>query len=821
MIANLRPAISIFFLFAILFTPTVSEAAQYVVDGFTLGNPIASSNSNYAAYRCAPSNDFAASTYCQRSEQVGGTFGNAIATYTLIHDENRTPLYVMANVAPVALSKPMIESEIGMLSKAIGNAPKEVVWMTSDRNGTTGVIVTWGEVKLEELGSPETEMLRSGTSPHVGMLVDYGGDLQASAQAYNPVFRIIGGAGYVYAAGFDVTGRGHRHYVAIDATQIASRLFEKSLAGILQKDQSLAADDYHLWPEVAVQARKLALQTSTTFANRLLDEVFERQGSTKLRSHVWSALPLGAIPRLARGIFSQFDIYGPKTEYPQIRSDTQSLIANEPSDPYIAFAYFVHGDLDKAMTASHADLISIVLHYGKGYLILRALLEDAVHVTKIDANYRRHEELVSHLKYLIEEKPDRYGRLNGLLSFFNSDPIFRDRKPIEAMLPGSAARLAAAQSQFEAVASNPSSPIADDAAYMLGWISVQLGNPDKALSWYSQAMVIGNRDYSFAALREAVRELQEQPTEQALAILRQNQVFSKESALWYAVARSAYRRFDFRHAIDISEEGLKIFNVPIERLPVTTDLERIRDALARIDSKLVNELNIREMAYLIQASGEMLQYETRLDNVRSAPAAFERYARAMIVKYSLLRDPPVDPRTGELLSPRKTAHNDYRQAAHLIELSLEKIPRGSDYTKLREWLHFRYVRVLTLFAPERIPLAITAMQQEFPTSELLDDAMAEQVYADGVVLKDVNAAEHAFQELLRQYPNGNAVDNAYSWLAITERCVGNDQKAEELNKEIVRRFPFTRHAVYARERLANPNRFTREGCDANQFFFSY
>src|SRR6202041_1044441 len=99
-----------------------------------------------------------------------------------------------------------------------------------------------------------------------------------------------------------------------------------------------------------------------------------------------------------------------------------------------------------------------------------------------------------------------------------------------------------------------------------------------------------------------------------------------------------------------------------------------------------NQGDFREMPYLNQASREMLQYESRLDNVRSeAPVAFERYSKALIVKYSLLRDPPVDPNTGELLEPRKTAHNDYRQAAHLIELSLEKIPRDADYMKLREW----------------------------------------------------------------------------------------------------------------------------------------
>ena len=84
---------------------------------------------------------------------------------------------------------------------------------------------------------------------------------------------------------------------------------------------------------------------------------------------------------------------------------------------------------------------------------------------------------------------------------------------------------------------------------------------------------------------------------------------------------------------------------------------------------------------------------------------------------------------------------------------------------------------------------------------------------------DDAAAAGCFEELLRQYPNGNAVDNAYSWLAISEGCAGNEQKAKELNREIVRRFPFTRHATYARNRLAN--RSSGMGCYAGQFYYSY
>ena len=721
------------------------------------------------------------------------------------------------------LSKSIIENELGALSNTIGEAPKEVKWAPQEANGLTAVIVTWGQVRLEDLGGDDIDTLGNGGNPHVGMLVDFAGDLQASAKAFRPIFRISGGPGYVYAAGFEANGRGHRRYVAIDASQVAARQFEVSLAAILQEDRSLAADDYHLWPKVASETRKLALDTSPALANGILDEVFQQQGSTKLRSHVWSALPLRAIQRLGEDKFSRLDIYGPKTGYPQVRSDIETLIANEPSDPYIAFAYFVHGDIESALTANHAVLIADVLHYAAGYRILQSVLQDSLQVEKANPISQRRTNPASELGALIEDAPDKPFHVNDELQFFNYYPAFHENKALATILPGSAAKLSAAQSHFEEVVRHPSSAIADDAAYMSGWISLQLEKHDQALASYSQAMVIGNGDYAYAALKEVVRELQRRPPQQALGILKQSPVFSKEPALWYAVARSAYRNFDFQQAIEVAKQGLQAFNVPFERLPVTTDLDRILSALERIDPKLVNQINIREMPYLIEASREMLQYEGQLDKVGSQPPeAFERYSKAIIIKYSLLRDPPVDLKTGQPLAPMRTAHNDYRQAAHLIELSLQKIPRDPDYTKLREWLHFRYVRVLTLFAPERIPGAIAAMRQEFPNSPLINDTMAEQVYSDGIVMKDTGAAEKAFMDLLRQYPNGNAVDNAFSWMAITERCAGRDKLAEDLNKEIVHRFPMTRHAVAARARLADPKRFNDPiSCGEGQLFYSY
>ena len=58
-----------------------------------------------------------------------------------------------------------------------------------------------------------------------------------------------------------------------------------------------------------------------------------------------------------------------------------------------------------------------------------------------------------------------------------------------------------------------------------------------------------------------------------------------------------------------------------------------------------------------------------------------------------------------------------------------------------------------------------------------------------------------FNEVVRRYPNGNAVDNSYNWAAYIMRRTGNDQQAKQLYAYIEQRFPLTRFAQYASKNL--------------------
>ena len=84
------------------------------------------------------------------------------------------------------------------------------------------VIAVWGAIQLEPLRPEEISVVASGGS-HLGILVSFLGDLRRSAKAGVPVYRLAGGAGFLWAATFDQNGKGVLRYLAIDASKIESR----------------------------------------------------------------------------------------------------------------------------------------------------------------------------------------------------------------------------------------------------------------------------------------------------------------------------------------------------------------------------------------------------------------------------------------------------------------------------------------------------------------------------------------------------------------------------------------------------------------------
>src|SRR4029079_398727 len=80
-----------------------------------------------------------------------------------------------------------------------------------------GILATWGKVVLEPLDSDNLIKLAEGRRPNTkGYFIDFIGDFARSAKEGLPIYRISGGAGFLWVASFDPIGRGILRFAAVD-----------------------------------------------------------------------------------------------------------------------------------------------------------------------------------------------------------------------------------------------------------------------------------------------------------------------------------------------------------------------------------------------------------------------------------------------------------------------------------------------------------------------------------------------------------------------------------------------------------------------------
>ncbi len=759
-----------------------ADPAQYILNGVALGDRISASSSNYRAFKCRPSTDFLDYTWCKQSQRKRARDGSRYNIYsTIVHTQQGTAHYLMTQLNQIRQNQNGVKGVIERVSRSFNQQPLMLKW-SANKNS---VIAVWGKARIEEISGDARELISEGKSPRQGIMIDTLGNLGESVNTFLPIYRITGGEGYIFAASFNRGPNGHQRHVAIDAQKLLISKYKLELSGILQQDASLPKGDYGLWPKVAGLTRTLSLDTTPAIANQALDGVFTGFPSRKLWSHLWSILPGSTTKWLALNIYSmQASIFGPDTTQPAIRQEILDFIANNPSDSFIEFAYFAVGQFEKALEAKPNSVIRDVLHYASGFNFLGPLVLDA------------HKAVIKH-KVPHYYVPDRIVEAIGVL---NLEPEFFSTPPLSSRVAGSADRITAARHHFEMVLQNRSARHADDAAYMLGWLSDFQGRHAEARDYYSKAMNWGNGDYKKpAAMKQVVRSLQRLPPDKQGIVVNNSDTFKQYPALWYTATRSSYRNHDYANTIKLAEQALTSLDIPVWRIPETTDPEKIIQTLERVNKKLRESLNLPEIVYVLNASKEILGYTSFLKSLATQPAdSVNRRVRQTIIKYSMLHD-----KSESNVNPG-ALHKDLRQAAYLADISLQYIPKTAGYALLREWLYYRKIRILVDFSAAEVGATIAAMEQEYPNSNLLDDALTERLYVEGLVQKNPEAMKKTFALLNNKFPNGNAIDNAHTWMAIALSCMKRSKEAKAMNRTIVQRFPLTRHAAYAMKRMVTP-----------------
>jgi hypothetical protein len=199
------------------------QTSPYVVDGLPLGGQVSFGSILYKQYQCVPSEKFSGFTWCHKEETKRDGGNEITLAHSILHTRDGTAWYVNRYVEPAFFGPTDIKTEIDRLSAKFGERPREYQ-MPQRADLPNALIAAWGKVQLEPLNENEMSVVATSSGSPKGILVGYLGDLQRSAKAGVPVYRLGGGAGFVYAATFNHNGRGVLRFLAIDASQTATQM---------------------------------------------------------------------------------------------------------------------------------------------------------------------------------------------------------------------------------------------------------------------------------------------------------------------------------------------------------------------------------------------------------------------------------------------------------------------------------------------------------------------------------------------------------------------------------------------------------------------
>ena len=139
-------------------------------------------------------------------------------SHSILQSQDGTAYYVNSYFEPAFFDPNDIQNEIDRMSSEFGRQAR-IIQMPQREGLPNAVMAIWGAIQLEPLRPDEISVVASGGG-HPGILVSFLGDLERSAKAGVPVYRLAGGAGFLWAATFDQNGKGVLRYLAIDDSKI-------------------------------------------------------------------------------------------------------------------------------------------------------------------------------------------------------------------------------------------------------------------------------------------------------------------------------------------------------------------------------------------------------------------------------------------------------------------------------------------------------------------------------------------------------------------------------------------------------------------------
>ena len=194
----------------------------FMVSPDSLGTacPLSGRNSTYRSVQISETSSvFDGLTLCVKRTDDTESRGPFIAYDGLLHSRDGTVVYVSRYQDPAYWRDDEVEEDIGYYSRELGEAPTFLTMPTRDEL-PNAVIATWGKIVLEPVDGASQKLLAAGKNPKIGALIDFLGNYELSTKNDLPVYRISGGAGFIWAASWDSDGRGNLRMLAINPSEL-------------------------------------------------------------------------------------------------------------------------------------------------------------------------------------------------------------------------------------------------------------------------------------------------------------------------------------------------------------------------------------------------------------------------------------------------------------------------------------------------------------------------------------------------------------------------------------------------------------------------
>jgi outer membrane biosynthesis protein TonB len=251
-------AIVLFGLFASVNVKAQTSTTPYVVNGLELGARLAPNSGAYRGYNCTPSSAFAGLTWCSRSVAEKGSYGQKNASNSLLRTADGTIVYANRATDLTSFRQDAAKKELQRLAQRYG-APR-IIDMPHKPKSQQGMIASWGDVVLEPLDAASMSQLALGKSPNKGLIIDFLGNFRRSAQLGLPVYRMTGGAGFVWATSFNQKGAGTLRFAAVNPSALSAPVSAPPLVAAEPtaqptETQAQAQPPVQAQPEVRPQAQ--------------------------------------------------------------------------------------------------------------------------------------------------------------------------------------------------------------------------------------------------------------------------------------------------------------------------------------------------------------------------------------------------------------------------------------------------------------------------------------------------------------------------------------------------------------------------------------